>query len=219
MSSSSGRYKTDDFDIEAMDKEQEQAVFAAVRSGDEKLKDRLIQSGMAVVRELADEYMSSKVEYEDLFSEAVVALCEAVHDFDSATDERFSSYMTRRIQEGVQRCYSAIPGFMPIDYRVVQLHDRYELALLEIYPKRKDPENMAIQHEGYVADYLGVSLDELRAMKKEWEMCRIESLDNPVKLDESLPCSYEDNDIDNMSPLVETIIEPQTLNWEVKIKL
>lgn len=210
--SAKSRYCEAVFDIKAMSKEQEQAVFEAIRIGDEELKDSLILSGMTLVRKIADGYVSSKVEYEELFSEAVVALCEAVCDFDCSTEEQFYLYLSRRISERVQKCYSFIPGLMPIDYRTVQLHDRYELALLDLYPTCANPESSAVQDEHYVAEYLGVSLDELRAMKREYDMCRIESLDRPVRLDESLPVGYEDNDIDNMCPLIETIADPKTID-------
>ena len=112
----------------------------------------------------------------------------------------------------MQYCYAHLPRFLPIDYRVIQLHDRYQVALLELYPNSPDREDFKVHHEGYLADYLGVTLEELRTMKNEYSMCRILSLSESVKLDKSLPDDYEDDDIDNKSPLLELIVDPASEN-------
>lgn len=199
-------------DIENISKEQERELFAAIRSGDEELKERLIKSGMAQVSEVAAKCESSEASFEALFTEAANALVEAINAFDCFTDERFSAYLSRCLEERMQYCYAHLPRFLPIDYRVIQLHDRYEVALLELYPNSLDREDFKVHHEGYLADYLGVTLKELRTMKSEYSMCRLVSLSESVKLDKSLPDDYEDEDIDNRSPLLELIVDPASEN-------
>ena len=199
-------------DIGSISKEQERDIFTAIRSGDEQLKERLIKSGMTQVSEVAANCVSSEASFEELFTEAANAFVEAINTFDCFTDERFITYLSRCLEERMQYCYAHLPRFLPIDYRVIQLHDRYEVALLELYPNSPDREYFKVHHEGYLADYLGVTLEELRTMKNEYSMCRIISLSESVKLDKSLPDDYEDDDIDNKSPLLELIVDPASEN-------
>lgn len=194
-------------DIETMDKAQEQAVFSAIRIGDEKLKGRLIQSGLTLASEIVDEHICNEVGFDELFPEAVVAVQEAIKDFDSAHQERFNSYLRRCVEERVEKCFSNLPWMLPIDYLILQLHDRYEMALLELYPECPNAEDIQVQDEAYVAAFLGVSVDELRNMKSEYSMSRIESLNIPVVLDEPIK-----DDIDNTVDLIETIVDPKTDN-------
>ena len=163
------------------------------------LKGRLIQRGLAIARELADRYESSEIGNDELFSEAVIAVCEEVQTFDGLTEEDFDEHLTQRIEERLQRCYSNLPWLLPIDYRVVQLHDRYREALWDLYPQSLNPDDNAIQDEQYVAEYLGVSLEALRDMKKEYAACRIDPLDTTVI-----------DDTGEEEPLVEAIADPAT---------
>ena len=194
-------------DIEGLTKEQEQDLFAAIRSGDVQLKNILIRSGMAQVSEVADRCASSEMSFEELFTEGSSALVEAIHSFNNTTDERFSTYLSRCLEERMQYCYSHLPRFLPIDYRLVQLHDRYELALWELYPDSEDREEDNVHHEGFLADYLGVPIEELRAMKNEYSMCRIKSLQDTVILDE--PMLAED---DREIFFIDTIVDPASEN-------
>lgn len=190
-----------------LSKEQEQHLFDAIRGGEKELKERLIESTVAKVSEVAQRCVSSEVTFEELFAAGYAAAVEAVHSFDYTEGERFNSYLSRCLEESMQQCYNNLPRFLPIDYRVIQLHDRYEIALLELYPNSPDRESDKVHHEGYIAEHLGVSVDELRTMKNEYSMCRIVSLSAPVKHD-----GYIDNDIDNQSPLIETIVDPASEN-------
>lgn len=192
-------------DLERMSKEDEQAVFEAIRRGDEVVKNRLIASGLQFASEVALRCASSEVPYSELFSELQVTMLETIKQHDSASDETFVAYLTRRLDEQVEECYSHLTWLLPIAYHWVQLHDRYELALLDLYPKVKNPEDRNVQDEEYVADYMGVSVEELRAMKAQYAMCRVESTNKLVHV--SGPINY---DVGNCVPLIETIVDPRT---------
>lgn len=194
-------------DVRAMDKEQERDIFTAIRHGDTQMRERLAQSSMAAVSEMADKCASSQVSFGELLSEGMAALYEAIDNFDCHEDDLFITHLTQCIEKHVQYLYSNLTWLTPIDYHVVRLHDRYMTALLELYPECDNAEDECVQDEEYVADYLGVSVDELRAMKNEYSMCRIRSLDEPVMLEGTV--GY---DIDNMVPLIETIVDPATDN-------
>ena len=190
-------------DIKTMNKEQERDVFTAIRHGDRQMRERLVQSSMAVVSEIADRCASSQVGFDKLFSEGNAVLYEAIGNFDCSADELFITYLTQCLEERAKYLYSNLTWLMPIDYKVVRLHDRYMAALLELYPECDNAEDDSVQDEEYVADYLGVSADELRAMKKEYYMSSIQSLDETVMLEVTV--GY---DIDNMVPLIQTIVDP-----------
>ena len=205
------------FDIESLSKEQEQNIFTAIRSGDEALKTRLIQSLIGKVSEVADGCVSSAVDFSELFSAGRAELVEAAEDFDYNAEERFGAYLMRRLSARMQYCYDHLATFLPIDYRAVQLHDRYEEALLVLYPNIFDREKESVHDDELIADYLGVTLSELRAARSEYDMCKIISLQTPIKLDKSLPDDYEDDDIDNHSPLIELIVDPKTDNQAAEL--
>ena len=204
--------KSDKIDIGSLSREEELELFTAIRNGDAQLKELLIKSAMTAVSEAAGRCVSSEVSFNELFVAGCEALTEAVSAFDCSGNEQFSAYLSRCLQESMQSCYERLSWFLPVDYSVIQLHDRYELALLELYPNSEDREDEAVHDEEYVAEYLGVTREELRAMKNEYSKCRVISLSESVKLDKSLPDDYEDGDIDNRSPLVELIVDPATEN-------
>lgn len=193
--------------IEAMNKEQERTIFSAIRAGDEKLKMRLLQKGMAIAAEIANECQCNEVNFDELFPEAVLAVQESIANFDYLAQESFSNYLKCRIEERMQKCYANLAWMLPIDYRIMQLHDKYEIALLELYPECSNADDISVQDEAYVADYLKVSIDELRNMKNEYSMCRVESLNSPIILNEPIK-----DDIDNTVDLIETIVDPKTDN-------
>ena len=199
-------------DIASLDKAHERALFTLIANGNAEVKSKLIESGISTVGKMAVTYISSEVGFDELFAAGCAAVAEAVHTFDCDKGERFISYLKRYVREGMKGCYDKLDRFLPIDYRTVQLHDRFELALLELYPHSADRYKDTVHDEEYLADYLGVTLGELRNMKNEYDMCRIRSLSESVKLDKTLPDDYEDNDIDNMSPRLETIVDPASEN-------
>ena len=195
------------FHLETMSKFQERAIFAAIRGGDKALKERFIQSAMGEVSHLANEALNSEVTFEELFSEARAALIAAMEHFDDTTNERFLSFYRRCARLRLQKFHRNLSWFLPIDPAVLQLHDRFELALLELYPTNEQRESDRVHDEAYVADYLGVSVEELRNMKREYEMCRIDSLNETVYLDEPT-LDEDDREVD----FIETIADPATDN-------
>lgn len=195
-------------DPSAMDDESTRAVFDAIRSGDEQLKQQLIESATAAASEMIGECVSSEVSFHELFLQAGPAVREAVRDFDPAAGQSFMQYLGERIEQCVKQCYSVLPGLLSIDYRTVQLHDRYIEALWDLYPECADAEDDAVQDEECVAQYLGVSLGALRDMKNQYSMSTVVSLSTPVVLSDLRP----DDDIDGTVTLMETIPDPATDN-------
>ena len=193
-------------DLANMSKVQEQEIFAAIRSGDVGAEERLIQSGLTIVREVADRCQSSAISFAALFKELKSTVDEAIRSFDVSKEQSFNSYLRQCLEEGVKDCYSRLPLFLPIDYRIVQLHDRFELALYELYPDNEERHSDEAHDEEYVADYLGVSREELRAMKNEYDLCTVQSLDEPVFVDEP---TLSDPD-DRFVPFIETIADPRS---------
>ena len=200
-------YLSDEFNLERMKRAEEQEILQTIREGDKALELRLIQSETARVIQVADRYVSSGMDFEMLFTAGRDALFEAIYDFDLRSGERFTTYLLRQLEKAMQNCYHFVPNFLPIDSQIVQLHDRYELALLELYPDSEDRQDARVQDDEYVANYLGVTKKELRAMKREYSMSEIVSLNQTVYLDE--PMLDED---DRYVDLIERIVDPKTDN-------
>ena len=171
-------------DLASMSEEQERSIFEAVRGGDQSAAERLLQSGTAFISEVADRCESSIVSFQELFAEMHGNLYAAISNFRCSGEERFVSHLQQLAEECVRRCYARIPQMLPIDYRVVQLHDRYKMALYELYPDNEERESFWVHDEEYVADYLGVTREELRAAIVEYDLCQIHSLDEKVYLDD-----------------------------------
>lgn len=168
-------------DIRTMSAERERDVLTAVRDGDKELERQLIAGVMTMAAEAAYGLESSQADADDLLSQATEAVYDAVREYDPSSDERFGAFLTRLIDERIRQFYSQSAQFSDIDPRVVRLHDRYLAALLELYPRNKKREEL--HDEEYVAAYLGVSADELRAMKHEYRMSAHESLETLAELD------------------------------------
>ena len=191
-----------DFSARFMSEAQERALFAAIRKGDRAARSRLLQSGRAFARTLSERYAEEEFTAPFLYDEAEAILLDAVRDYKSACGERFFAYFEQKFKARVRECSRDLAWLLPIDPRLVFLHARYLETLQRLYPASRDPE--AVQEEDCVAADLGVSVRTLRRMKYEYAVCRIQSLDQSVALGEG---AY---DIDDASPLVETVPDPCT---------
>ena len=192
-------------DVKRLGREQERQIFSAIHGGDKQLRDKLLASCMSYAGTIAKDCASSAISFEELFYEARTALFESVKIFNCNGKERFFTFMKRQVEERMQDCYNKLAWFLPIDYRTVQLHDRFLQVLKKIYPDSEDREDFKVYHEGYVADCLGVTVEELRAAISEYESCKIVSLNDRVLLDDPT-LSAEDREVE----LIELIADSST---------
>jgi RNA polymerase primary sigma factor len=83
--------------------EEEIALSARIRGGDRRAKDRLVEANMRLVINIAKNYHSPLVPFEDLVQEGAIGLMTAAERYDPAKGYRFSTYATHWIRQSISR--------------------------------------------------------------------------------------------------------------------
>jgi RNA polymerase primary sigma factor len=83
--------------------EEEVALTRAAQSGDGTAKQRLVESNMRLVINIAKAYRSRAIPIEDLIQEGAIGLMHAVERFDPEKGFRFSTYATHWIRQSIGR--------------------------------------------------------------------------------------------------------------------
>ena len=77
---------------------EEEAAFAALRSGDLSAREKLIRHNLRLVAHIVKKYYALPGDQEDLVSIGTIGLMKAVDTFDSSRRARFSTYASRCIE-------------------------------------------------------------------------------------------------------------------------
>ena len=83
--------------------EEELRLTRAARAGDEESRQRLIESNMRLVINIAKSYKNRQVPLEDLIQEGAIGLMQASERFDPDKGFRFSTYATHWIRQSIGR--------------------------------------------------------------------------------------------------------------------
>lgn len=83
--------------------EEEVALTRAVQTGDKIAKQRLIESNMRLVINIAKTYRNRAIPLEDLIQEGAIGLMQAAERFDPDKGFRFSTYATHWIRQAIGR--------------------------------------------------------------------------------------------------------------------
>ena len=83
--------------------EEEAELTRAVQRGDKKARQRLIESNMRLVINIAKTYRSRAIPLEDLIQEGAIGLMQAAERFDPEKGFRFSTYATHWIRQSIGR--------------------------------------------------------------------------------------------------------------------
>ena len=83
--------------------EEEITLTRAVQSGDRMAKQRLIESNMRLVINIAKTYRNRAIPLEDLIQEGAIGLMQAAERFDPDKGFRFSTYATHWIRQSIGR--------------------------------------------------------------------------------------------------------------------
>ena len=83
--------------------EEEVVLTRAVQAGDLKARDRLIESNMRLVINIAKTYRNRSIPLDDLIQEGAIGLMQAAERFDPDKGFRFSTYATHWIRQAIGR--------------------------------------------------------------------------------------------------------------------
>ena len=83
--------------------EEEVALTKAIQQGDRYAKQRLIESNMRLVINIAKTYRNRSIQLEDLIQEGAIGLMQAAERFDPDKGFRFSTYATHWIRQAIGR--------------------------------------------------------------------------------------------------------------------
>ncbi|AIE84724.1 sigma-70 family RNA polymerase sigma factor [Fimbriimonas ginsengisoli] len=83
--------------------EEEIALTRAVQAGSEPARQRLIESNMRLVINIAKTYRNRAIPLEDLIQEGAIGLMQAAERFDPEKGFRFSTYATHWIRQAIGR--------------------------------------------------------------------------------------------------------------------
>jgi RNA polymerase primary sigma factor len=115
--------------------EEEVELAKKVERGDQKAKDRMINSNLRLVVSIAKRYQGHGIALLDLIQEGVIGLIRAVEKFDWRRGFKFSTYATWWIRQAVQRGVANKARAIRIPTHIVEREQRINRALRELTTK------------------------------------------------------------------------------------
>lgn len=106
--------------------EEELALSRAALTGDREARERLIQSNMRLVINIARTYSGGAMPLEDLIQEGAIGLMRAVERFDPSRGFRFSTYATHWIRQSIRRALDSKAKTIRLPSHVTQAIRRIE---------------------------------------------------------------------------------------------
>jgi RNA polymerase primary sigma factor len=150
--------------------EEEADLARRVQKGDATARQRLIESNMRLVINIAKSYRSRTIPLEDLIQEGAIGLMQAVARFDPSRGFRFSTYATHWIRQAVGRALDNKGKAIRVPAHVAQWLRKIERERTEFartIGREPSPEELAA--------YLGVSPRKLAAlMQSSQEMLSLD---------------------------------------------
>jgi RNA polymerase nonessential primary-like sigma factor len=111
--------------IPLLTREEELAVARRARAGDEAAKQRLIESNLRLVVQVARRYRNRGLPLQDLIEEGNLGLMRAVEKFEPERGLRFSTYATWWVRQGIARALANQARLIRLPVHVEMLLGRY----------------------------------------------------------------------------------------------
>lgn len=112
--------------------QQEEELTCLVQQGDIKARQKLIESNMRLVINLARSYRCKAVPLEDLIQEGAIGLMQAAERFDPTRGFRFSTYATHWIRQAIGRAIDNKSKAIRVPAHVSQALRRIERERLKL---------------------------------------------------------------------------------------
>lgn len=103
VSDSLSMYFSELSDNQLLDADEEKELAYLVQQGDEKARQKMIESNLRLVISVAKRYSSRDVSLSDLIAEGNLGLMQAVEKFDPEMNYRFSTYAVWWIRHAIER--------------------------------------------------------------------------------------------------------------------
>ncbi len=160
------------------------------KTGDYKLRDKLIEEHLYIADILAKKYVNKGIEYDDLYQVASIGLILAIDRYDIDKGYEFSSYATPTIIGEIKKYFRDKGWVIRVPRRIQEMSKRVNNA--RIYLSQNLQKSPTI---GDIAEYLEISEEEvLEAI----EGSRVYS---PQSLDASFEISNDEREV-NLSDLI-----------------
>lgn len=127
--------------------EEEVALTRAVQRGDQSARQKLVESNMRLVINIAKTYRNRAIPLEDLIQEGAIGLMQAAERFDPEKGFRFSTYATHWIRQAIGRAIDNKSKAIRLPAHVSQSLRRVEkerLRLLRELGRDPSPEQLAV---------------------------------------------------------------------------
>ena len=153
--------------------EEERTLAMACKQGDENAIRQMVNSNLRLVVSVAKEYAGRGVPLLDLIQEGSIGLLVAAKKFDYTLENRFSTYATKWIRQGVTRCLMNHTQLIRVPVHTAEKMRKVLLAKRELLQKLEQEPTLE-----EIAQHCDMPVDKVRQLlQMNPEIC---SLDAPA---------------------------------------
>jgi len=186
--------------------EEEQYLAKRIAKGDEKARQKMIESNLRLVVSIGKRYINRGLLFSDIIEEGNIGLIKAVEKFNYKRGFKFSTYGSWWIRQSIERAIINQGKLIRLPVHIVEKVNHF-LSVVEYLMQEKDQEPLPKE----IAARMGT--DEEEVIEIQQLIRRTYSLDSPVSGhdDTSLKDIIEDTSIISPSRTAEGIKRRETI--------